>query len=108
MARISWSKVDWSFVTPVIAKELDISESVVAAKRRQLQRGRGTVGRKLRTDFAKRRKVDPDLIDVTQSSADNWRILKAKGINVSQQRIRQLKAIKLQAMMNVQAHSQKW
>jgi len=108
MARISWSKVDWTLVTPVIAKNMDIRESVVAAKRRQLQRGRGTVGRKLRTDCAARRKVDPDMIDVTQSSADNWRILKAKGINVSQQRIRQLKAIKLQAMMNVQAHSQKW
>jgi len=98
MARISWSKVDWTLVTPVIAKAMDISESVVAAKRRQLQRGRGTVGRKLRTDYAKHRKVDPDLIDVNLSSADNWRMLKAKGIEVSQQRVRQIKAAKLQEM----------
>lgn len=98
MARISWSKVDWTLVTPVIAKAMDISESVIAAKRRQLQRGRGTVGRKLRTDCAKRRKVDPDLIDVTISAADTWRMLQAKGINVSQQRVRQIKAAKLQEM----------
>jgi hypothetical protein len=95
MARVCWSKVDWRFVTPVIAQAMDISESVVAAKRRQLQRGRGTVGRKLRTDCAKRRKVDPDLIDVALSAADNWRMLKAQGINVSQQRVRQIKAAKL-------------
>ena len=98
MARISWSKVDWTLVTPVIAKAMDISESVIAAKRRQLQRGRGTVGRKLRTDCAKRRKVNPDLIDVTISAADTWRMLKAQGIDVSQQRIRQIKAVKLQLL----------
>ena len=98
MARISWSKVDWTLVTPVIAKAMDISESVIAAKRRELQRGRGTVGRKLRTDCAKRRKVNPDLIDVTISAADTWRMLQAKGINVSQQRVRQIKAAKLQEM----------
>lgn len=98
MARICWSKVDWTLVTPAIAKAMDISESVIAAKRRELQRGRGTVGRKLRTDCAKRRKVDPDLIDVTLSAADTWRMLKANGINVSQQRVRQIKAAKLQEM----------
>ena len=98
MARICWSKVDWTLVTPVIAKAMDISESVIAAKRRQLQRGRGTVGRKLRTDCAKRRKVNPDLIDVTISAADTWRMLKAQGIDVSQQRIRQIKAVKLQLL----------
>lgn len=98
MARICWSKVNWKLVTPVIAKDMDISESVIAAKRRELQRGRGTVGRKLRTDCAKRRKVDPDLIDVTYSAADTWRMLQAKGINVSQQRVRQIKAVKLQQL----------
>ena len=100
MERICWSKVDWRLVTPVIAKDMDISESVVAAKRRELQRGRGTVGRKLRTDCAQRRKIDPAMIDVSQSSADNWRMLKAKGIHVSQQRVRQIKAKKLMEMLS--------
>lgn len=98
MARICWSKVDWSIVSRELAIQMDIKESIIAAKRRELKRGRGTVGRKMRTDCAQRRKVDPDMIDVTLTSADNWRMLKAKGIGVSQQRVRQIKAAKLQEM----------
>lgn len=92
MERISWSKVNWRKVSRVIAEELGVSLSVVSAKRLALGKDRGKIGRKPRTDLPANRKVNPADIDVALTSAENWRILQAKGIHVSQQRIRQIKA----------------
>jgi hypothetical protein len=92
MGRISWSKVNWRKVSRVIAEELDVSLPVVSAKRRELGKDRGKIGRKPRNDLPVNRKVNPADIDLALTSAENWRILQAKGIHVSQQRIRQIKA----------------
>lgn len=105
MLRICWSKADWTKVNHALSEEMDVPESVVAAKRRELGKKRGTAGRRVDTDnmrsaAAAARKVNPDDIDVHLSAAENWRRVTAKGINVSQQRIRQIKQEKLRALFN--------
>jgi len=105
MPRICWSKADWTKVNHALAEDMDIPENVVAAKRRELGKQRGTKGRRvdtaqMRAAAESARKVNPDDIDVHLSAAENWRRVTAKGINVSQQRIRQIKQEKLRALFN--------
>lgn len=106
MPRICWSKADWTKVNHALSEEMDVPESVVAAKRRELGKKRGTAGRRVDTDNMRAaataaRKVNPDDVDVTLSAAENWRRLTAKGVTVSQQRIRQIKQSKLRDLFNV-------
>jgi hypothetical protein len=66
-----------------LADALGIGRHVVAVKRRELSQPKGTLGR--RPYIATRRKIDPTLIEINKTAAEN-----ALALGCSRQRIWQL------------------
>lgn len=83
MQRIPWGRADWTLTNRPLAEAMNLKESAVAAKRRELRKPRGTNGRKAKETIW--RKIDPSKINPDLSAAENAKILGA-----SEERIRQL------------------
>jgi hypothetical protein len=81
--QVRWDLADWSMTDQPLADALGIGRHVVAVKRRELSQPKGTLGR--RPYIATRRKIDPTLIEINKTAAEN-----ALALGCSRQRIWQL------------------
>ena len=89
LERILWKDIDWSWTTNAIAAKLGVKSYIVARKRRELKKPRGTQGRKLRDASSFYRKITPGEIDPALSVKEN-----AAKLGVTGTRIRQILASK--------------
>jgi len=81
--RVRWDLADWSLLDQPLANALGVGVHAVRAKREELQKPRGTVGRKEHTRPVRR--VDASKIDPKKSVKGN-----AEALGCTPQRIRQL------------------
>jgi hypothetical protein len=81
--RVRWDLADWSLLDQPLANALGVGVHAVRAKRDELQKPRGTVGRKAHVMPARR--VDASKIDPQRSVKEN-----AEALNCTPQRIRQI------------------
>ena len=87
--RVCWSKLDWSLTVQAMADTYNLPYHTVAAKRVELNKPKGKLGRKHRDGYERR--IQPEEIDTTISNSENSRRFAAKGIKISPEWIRRLR-----------------